>query len=48
MAEQCGGQSPNRGASVHAIWPSAILENFYEKSSAEPSHPGIWCYADRL
>jgi hypothetical protein len=48
MAEPFGGQSPNRASSIHALWPSAILENFYETASADPSHPGIWCYADRL
>lgn len=48
MAAKFEGDAAKRGASVGAMWPSAILENFYEKPSDSAASPGVWCYADKL
>lgn len=40
--------APNRGSTVHSMWPNAIIENFHELPAADASKPGIWCYTDRL
>ena len=37
-----------RGATIGGVWPSAVLENFYERASGDPDQLEIWCYTDRL
>ena len=39
---------PRRGVTAQRPWPSAIHENYYERASANPRGPEIWCYTDRL
>lgn len=40
--------SAKRGSTVHADWPNAVHENFYERPATDTSELGAWCYTDRL
>jgi hypothetical protein len=37
-----------RGGTTRGDWPSAVLENFYERPSQDPDELEVWCYTDRL
>ena len=39
---------PRRASTTSSTWPSAVGENFYERPSANPEEPEVWCYTDRL
>jgi len=40
-------QHPLRGRSTSGPWPSAIVENFYERACNDPAVPQLWAYTDR-
>jgi hypothetical protein len=48
MAIPLDDNATKRGTTVRGHWPSAIVENFHERASADPHRAGVWCYADRL